>query len=129
MAEIPFVVEPVIAHSSGAVGHGCYLVKWETLGTGDFGAPYFAPDYPDKSMQAAGDFTGGGNVAAEVSNHNILVPTAWAIAKDPQGDPIALAVAGDISAIQPNSVAVRPFVVGTVADVDVYLLVTTTARR
>jgi len=128
MAVIPFIAEDAQGHPSGARAHGARLVRWPAMDDGDSGAVYYAPDYADKSVQAIGDFTGGGSIDVEVNNENVT-PTVWARAKDPQGTVISLAVTGDMSQVQPNSVAIRPRVIGAIVSVDVFMLVSTTARR
>jgi len=107
---------------------GCWIVQWTGLLNGDTGKPYYAPDYPDKSIQVSGTDGTGGEVTVQVSNEE--VPTNWATARDQNATNIVVQ-AGVLYAVVPNSHAVRPNVTNGDGSTNytVTMLISTVARR
>jgi hypothetical protein len=60
------------------------VVQWPDLANGDEGKVIEFAQYPDRSVQVAGTFGGGGAVVFEGSNDGLN----WATLTDPQGNPL-----------------------------------------
>ncbi len=100
---------------------GYTKVVWLTLTDTDTGAPVDVGQYPDKSVQATGTFSGSASIAMQGSNDG---GTTFGVLRDMRGSDIAL------STTQPNSIAenteqIRPSVTSGdgSTDIDVFLIV------
>lgn len=129
MSTIAYKVYPAKTSNGVPSAVGALVVVWEGLTNGDDGAPFFCPDYPDKSVQIIGTFDGE-TVTMQGSNDPDDSGQTWATLTDPQGNGIAKSAAA-LEQVLENSHQIRPIVSGTpgVADIDVLMVVATTARR
>lgn len=95
------------------------VYAWDALTTTNAdGAPVEIPDHADRSVQVFGTFGAGGTCTIQGSNDGVT----WHTLNDPQGDPLAITVAG-IYQVQELSRHIRPNVTagdGT-TNLDVFL--------
>ena len=108
--------------------HGCWVIQWTGLGIGDDGEPYYAPDYPDKSVQVEGSDGTGGQLLLEGTNEPN--PTNYSPLRDQSGNNIQV-MAGTVRTVFPNVHALRPRVIGGDGGTSytVSLLISTVGRR
>ena len=100
--------------------NGYTKITWLTLTQGDTGAPVNVAQFPDRSVQATGTFSGAGAIAIQGSNDG---GTTFGVLRDMSGDNIALATT------QPNTIAenveqIRPSVTSGdgSTDIDVFMI-------
>jgi len=92
------------AASLHKTNEGVVVVTWEGITENDDGAPVSLAAYPDKTVQAIGDFTSGGAITMQGSNDG----TNWATLTNPRGDAIVLTAATQIEVIAENPLFIRP---------------------
>lgn len=98
-------------------------IKWETItATNDVGNWVQIPDYPDKSVQFAGNFGTGGTIGIEGSNDGINA----AVLTDTRGNSISK-TAAYIGMIAENTRYIRPKLSAGTGSVDLDIIVI--ARR
>ena len=109
----------VITPTVSRLPNGYTKVVWLTLTQGDTGAPVNVAQYPDRSVQATGTFSGSAVIAMQGSND----AATFGALRDLQGNAVAL------STTQPNVLAenteqVRPSVTSGdgSTDIDVFMI-------
>jgi len=78
--------------------HGYTKATWPNMQNGDTGQPIKAARYPDKTIQATGNFSGSANVAVQGSNDG----STYGALKNIQGNSIGL------TNVQPEFVVENP---------------------
>jgi len=119
----------VVTHQEIETGiPGIKLFLWETLLNGDTGDPIAVPNYPDKTIQLLGNFSGSANVIIEGS---MMETPTYATLNDIHGTALATLTAAIIHSVAENVWKIRPRVsVGDGStDLDCYMMVFTPARR
>lgn len=81
-------------------------VSYTDLETGDDGAPFRFPEYPDRTVQVTGTFE-----TSVLDVEGSLDGTNYAVLTDPVGNALEVAAA-DIAAISENAAYTRPLSVG-----------------
>ncbi len=99
--------------------NGYTKITWLTLTQGDTGQPVNVAQYPDRTVQATGTFSGSGTIAIQGSND---LSTFGAL-RDLQGSTIALANTVPI-VIAENTEQIRPSVSSGdgSTDIDVFMI-------
>ena len=99
---------------------GYTKIVWLTLTNGDTGAPVDVAQYPDRTVQATGTFSGSASIAMQGSNDGGVT---FGVLRDIRGSDISLATT------QPNTIAenteqIRPSVTSGdgSTDIDVFLI-------
>lgn len=111
---------------------GTRVIKWANLNsaTPDSGMPYICPHYADKSIQLVVISGTTGSITFQGSNSVEAAPTKWGTLTEPDGTDLSTLVTdGIIRQVLENTYQVRPLSVSGDKVFDVYLLLTTVARR
>jgi len=83
---------------------GVAVVTWEGITENDDGALVSMAAYPNKTVQAIGDFTSSGAITMQGSNDG----ENWATLTNPRGEDIVLTAATQIEVIVENPLFIRP---------------------
>ena len=116
MAVIPWTVV-VTPHDGG----GVKLVRWLNLAGGDTGRPFVVAAYPDKTIQALGDF-GTGTVLIEGSMDTNDADAVYATLNDPQGNALSGISTAKIENVLEHVYLLRPSAAAGATAIDVWML-------
>lgn len=126
--------EEVIPPAGFGLPEGCRVIKWpktgETLDEGDTGKPFPTILYPDVSVFVFGTITE--TVTIQGTPELETVPTKYATLHDQSDNALAITTAPAAAVIVEHATQVRPSVssgAGSVADLEVWLVLNTQARR
>ena len=108
-----------VVGTGGPNVYGTFKFTWEALKNTDDGNEVICAQFPIKSVQVLGTFSGPATVIMEGSNDG---GTTWAPLTDKQGSAISFTSAG-IAAIEENMERIRPLLTAGDASADIDVIV------
>ena len=116
-----------IAYTEDSTTRGVVVVSWVGLANGDTGAPYLAPHFSDKCIQADNTFSTGGSANIEGTNDPLAANYSTLHASD--GNALTFTAEG-IEQISENPYLLRPNITAGdgSTDINVRMVITTMAR-